>query len=259
MLGASLLIFLSCDPDGAALDFSGVDVELRLSPQVIRAGEAVEITWETSSSLETRLDEVGESAFPDATQPWTCRREEELMVCQAPRIPEDANGWDCGPDDCRRPFSNDAAALYRPRNIGEVTYENGSDLVYPDVTSSYRLCLIIADECHPVAWAQVVVVPEGEARIDVWTAWPSPALRGEPVSLTYVTHGCDAIELAAFPPLGSGELTREAGSDDEGGRFFWEEATQSRDFYLGCHPIAEDSSVRIRSRIFVEVVDWDEW
>lgn len=228
--------------------FSGV-------PQVIAQGERVELRWRTTDGLVFELEERVGSVMPDATQAWTCVRESNNMVCTAPSIPSGDDEWTCDGETCRRPIENDADD-YRPITVAPTAFPIGSLDVWPDATSTFRISAEGNSGVVAMAWVQVVITSEEQARIVYWTASRSPAIVGESVELHYRTEGCDQIDWSASPSLARGEVTEDDDNNAERGTFTWLAATETRDFYLGCHPTAEEENrdARIRSHITIPVI-----
>ena len=229
-------------------------VRFQASPQVIRVGETTTLSWEVQGAERLELFRRSDDGLPDDSQRWTCSRQLDRMVCTAPNIPSEVEGWSCDPvSGCARPLADDDEGWW-PIGLGATAHPIGAIDLVPDATTAYRLEATDVQGLVELAWLQVVVAPSGGARIVLWTAWPAPALAGEEVTLTYLTSGCDHVEWATFPPLGSAELVEQEGSSRERGTILWREADATRDFYFGCHPVDGDESERLRARMTVDVI-----
>ena len=205
------------------------------TPQVLHPGERTDLRWRVTDALVFRLARLNESAMPDATQPWRCHRAGTNMVCTAPNIPESADGWDCSDESCSRAIDEEQEEAYLPIDVTPTTVDAGSFEVWPGVTSTYRIEVEGNTGAIDIAWIQVAVTTAERARILSFTAYPTPAIVGEPVSLFYITEGCDSVQTpTATPPLDAGELVSDDDNTNRNGSFVWQAATETRDFYLSC-------------------------
>lgn len=265
LLLVSSLALVSCTDDEPSMDtsieaFTG-------TPQVIRRGESVDLRWRVRDTLLIDLRAYRGSAMPDATQAWSCRLEGRDMVCRAPRIPPSDNGWTCEGDTCRRSVDDDLGQ-YAHVDLGPEHIPTGNYTVWPDETFTYRLEAQGSGNARSVAWVQVVLNDQPSARIVSFSAWPTPALIGEDVTISYRTEGCDTVDdisVDGDPTLTSamireGELIEAEGNDHTAGTYTWTEATETHDFYLGCHPAEEtdNEDARIRSHITIPVIQQPE-
>ncbi len=226
------------------------------TPGVLNQGQRTSLRWRAADALTFQLEELTRSAMPDENQPWNCTREGGSMVCTAPAVPGSASGWDCGGNSCSRPIDDDEEG-YRPIVIGATSIPIGSLDVWPDRTSTYRITAQGTGGVEAMAWVQVVVASEGGARIASWTAWPSPAIVGESVTLSYRTEGCDSVDTpGTTPAIPRSELVGDDANDNRRGFYTWTAATTTRDFYFACHPETEEDNedARIRSHITVPVI-----
>lgn len=261
---AGALTVLACvDSNEAPAVVASIDA-FSATPQVIMQNERVELRWRVSDSLVFRLSRLNRNAvgeddpwlMPDDTQPWSCMRDGNAMVCDAPDTSSAGDEWSCGDGSCQR--SIDDSYEYINIDVPTTATPSGSYTVWPEITTVYRIEAEGNAGETAMAWLQVVVGSTETARIVSWFATPSPALTGEPVTLEYRTEGCEAVDYATWPPLGADELELEDGYDEEQGTMIWHEADETRDFYLGCQPVGADDSVRIRSHITVPVIDMPE-
>jgi hypothetical protein len=233
-------------------------IAMTATPQVLSRGESVDLRWRVADTLLLTLYSLPGSAMPDDQQAWRCTRERGDMVCTAPAIPATADGWACDGTSCRRSVEDDADG-YAPIALTPPVSPAGTYLFWPDETTTYRLDAEGNSGTVAMAWVQVVISDHVGARIVSFHAWPTPALRGEEITISYRTEGCDTVDqVAAEPTLTAAELVPAEGNNNEQGSYTWLAATETRDFYLGCHPADEVETARIRSHITVPVIELPE-
>ena len=172
----------------------------RAVPGVIKPGEAVELRWTVTGGLLLRMEAMGAGVMPDERQPWVCLQDRGSLACVAPEMPEGAVGWSCEAINagmgCRRALPVDTGAAV-PVPLGTQVLPSGSLSTTPDATTVFKLIAEGTADSAAVAWVQVVVSREStEGRIPLWTAWPSPALPGQDVVLTYRTVRCGAVKVS---------------------------------------------------------------
>lgn len=254
MLLAASLAVGACSDGNDAPSLNATIEAFTATPQVYMRGEAVELRWRVEDALLLDLQIYRGSAMPDGRQSWSCMREGADMVCTAPQIPGSADGWSCSATDCRKPVDEDMEG-YGSIPLNPDQESVGNYIAWVDDTTTFRLQAEGNGGVVATAWVQVVVNDGTGARIVSFHAWPTPALIGEEVTVAYRTEGCDSVDqVSATPMLTSSELVQADGNDNVRGTYAWLEATETRDFYLGCHPEGEVDTARIRSHITVPVI-----
>jgi hypothetical protein len=258
LLLASSLVLGACTGDNDPLRLTASIEAFSGTPQVITRGEGVVLRWRAEDALVLDLYAYPGDAMPDDRQAWSCVRDQDDMVCRAPQIPSSSDGWDCDGETCRKSIEDDADG-YRMIQLGPENNVMGNYSIWPDSTTTYRLTAEGNVGETATSWLQVVVTEERATRILNFYAYPTPALIGEEVVISYTTEGCDAVdEVSSIPTLTRSEMERSEGSNEVSGSYTWFEANDTRDFYLGCHPAGAVETARIRSHITVPVIQIPE-